>query len=234
MSVDAEDLALLAGTLLPSGEPSSWVPSGAANRLDYRVPLPVADDPGSAGTSASGLAWAVERASGGRFLALPLRARWTERGVGALLGLCFEHPTWQAIPVANVRTGRLWGSRPSLADVLAHLSGEDVTPPPPDWDCGHFVSLAGVVYGPVRSMALVRDSYPTFGWNMHHVQPFEVLAAALERGDGRGGGVLLFTAAANGGDVTEAARQRGFDVATWDNGTPWRVPEAVGEGGKRS
>lgn len=149
-----------------------------------------------------------------------------------VLALCEDHPAWQATPVANMRTGKLWGSRPALADVLAYLAGDDVAPPPPDWDCGHFVSVAGTVRGPVRAMALVRDSYSEFGWDMHYLQAFDALASALERGDGREGGLLLFTDARHEGEVEEAARVRGFDVAMWDNGTPWRAPaEQVSEGG---
>lgn len=230
--VRAEDVAVLAGSLLPVGDPSSWVPPGADNRIDYRKPLPVASDPALSGTSAPGLAWAIERASAGRFVCIPLRASWTAERVQDVLTLCHEHPGWEAIPVCNVRTGKLWGSRPALADVLAYLAGNDVTPPPPDWDCGHFVSVAGTVSGPERAMALVRDSYPGFGWDMHYLQPFDSLASALERGDGREGGMLLFTEAGHEGEVAEAARARGLDVAMWDNGTPWRPPgEQVSEGG---
>ena len=232
--VDAEDVALLAGSVLPVGDPASWVPPGAANRLGYRVRLPFAPDPALSGTSAPGLAWAVERASRGRFCLVPLRAAWTVERVDAVLTLCFEHPAWEAGPVCNVRTGRLWGSRPALAEVFAHLAGDGVGPQPPDWDCGHFVSVAGRV-GAARAMVLVRDSYPQLGWDMHYLQPFEALAGALERGDGREGGVMLFVRSRHADDVAREAKELGFEVATWDNGTPWRAPEAtMSEGGTRS
>lgn len=84
---------------------------------------------------------------------------------------------------------------------------------------GHFVNLLGTIRGPSRSLVLVRDSYASLGWGGHHLQPPEALAAALERGDGREGGILCVCPAAEYGAVRE--RHSGsYELRHWDNGTP--------------
>jgi hypothetical protein len=70
-------------------------------------------------------------------------------------------------------------------------------------------------------LVIVRDTYPTFGWDGYHLQPVEAIANALSRDDGAEGGVLLFVAAKNKVEIEEEARARGFDIAVWNNGTPW-------------
>ena len=219
--VDAEAVALAAGALLPGGDPAASIPPGAVSRRDYRAELPVAERPEASGTSVAGLIEAVALLSEGRVVLVPLRTTWTVERVRDVLDLCRANPVWQAVPVANVRTGPFWGSRLPLADALAWLSGEEVEPPPPDWDVGHFVAIAGTWEGPARSFVIVRDSYPAFGWDAHHVQPPEAVAAALARGDGREGGVALYVASDVQADVERAAKDAGFEIAAWDNGTPW-------------
>jgi hypothetical protein len=65
----------------------------------------------------------------------------------------------------------------------------------------------------------VHDSYPSFGWHGRHLQPPRAVAAALERGDGREGGVLVVTPAARAADAEALARAIGLEVRFWDNGT---------------
>lgn len=137
----------------------------------------------------------------------------SEGAAGSWIEVAFL--TWAA------RTGRLWGTHLPLPDAADHLAGRDMEPPPPEWDVGHFSSVAGVVRGPARSLLLFRDTYPSFGWGGHHLQPADVIGAALQRGDARERGCLLFLAA---GDVPEAERElkeEGFDIGAWDNGTPY-------------
>lgn len=227
-----EEVAVLAGSILPTGDPATFVPRGAEPRQDYAIELPMAARAEDAGTAAGGLIEAVARASGGARALVPLRAEWTPEAVWALVGMCGDNPGWEAVPVCNVRTGRLWGGRPSLADVLAYLAGNDVAGPSPDWDVGHFCSLAGWVEGPARGMVLVRDSYPALGWDAHYLQPAEALAAALERGDGREGGVLLFVRTEDQTDAERVAKERDFRVQPWDNGTPWPPATPPSEGGE--
>jgi len=226
---DAESLALVAGTVLPPGDPYASIPEGARPRRDYRQALPIAPGPAQGGTSAHGLIEAVTKASGATRALVPLLAPWTQERVGAVLRLCLEHPDWGAVPVANVRTGKFWGSRLPIADAFAWLAGSNVVPPAPDWDVGHVVTIAGTVQGPLRSLLIVRDSYPRFGWDAHHLQPPEAMAAALERGDGREGGIVLYVTGDDRADVERASKDAGFQIEGWDNGTPW-PPHGV-EGG---
>lgn len=219
--VDAVDLALAAGAMLPGGDPAHDVPPGASPRIDYRAPLPIADRPEESGTSAPGLVEAIGRVSKGGRALVPLKAAWTTERVQAVLDLCRANPGWGAVPIANVRTGSFWGSRLPVADALAWLAGEEVEVPPPDWDVGHFVSLAGTWDGASRSLVIVRDSYPSFGWDAHHLQPPEALASALQRDDGREGGVAIYVASRDVPEVERTAKERAFEVGIWDNGTPW-------------
>lgn len=226
---DAEALAALAGTVLPGGDPRNSVPELASPRVDYRIGLPLADRPEQAGTSIGGLAAAVATVSGGRRDLVPLDTQWTAERVVAVLELCRAHPAWAAVPIANLRTGRLWGSRLGLADAMSWLAGAEVAPPAPDWDVGHFVTLAGTWDGPARTLVIIRDSYPVFGWDGHHLQPPEALAYALARGDGRAGGIALYVSSEDRPEVERVAKEAGFQIASWDNGTPW--PPMTHQGG---
>jgi hypothetical protein len=229
VSVDAESLALDAGTVLPPGDPRDSLPEGATPRRDYRVRLPLARRPEDGGTSVHGLVDAVAKASGGSRCLVPLKATWTGERVAEVLRLCRRNPEWGAVPLANLRTGKLWGSRLPMVDALTWLAGADVQPPGPDWDVGHFVTIAGAVEGSGRSFVIVRDSYPHFGWDGHHLQPPEAFGAALTRGDGLEGGIALFVAQDDRADVERAAKDAGFEIEGWDNGTPW--PPSRVEGG---
>lgn len=218
--VDQDLVALHAGTTLPEGDPETFVPRGAVPRNDYRLELPPAADPDASGTSAPALVRAIERLSGGKLAVVPVAGPWSGERVLGLVETVAEVAA-EAIVLANVDTGPLWGSHPDPAVVIAHLSGEAVAPPPPDWSVGHFVNLLGTIRGPGGSLVLVRDTYASLGWCGHHLQPPEALAAALERGDGREGGILCVCPAAE----HEAVRERlagSYDLRHWGNGTPDR------------
>lgn len=101
------------------------------------------------------------------------------------------------------------------------MKGAEISPES-EWDVGHFCAIAGVVRGPARQLAIVRDSYTDLGWGAHHLQPFEALAAALRGDDGCEGGVLLFVAAEDEVDVEGEMKEIGFGIGPWDNGTPGR------------
>jgi hypothetical protein len=213
--VDEDLLALRAGTLLPDAPPDASVPRGAASKADYAVELPVVPAD-AAGTAAGALAGAIEAVSGGALRCVPLRGPWLAervehvvergRGLGARL-------------LANLRTGRLWGSRPPVETLLAELTGRSAPAPPADWDVGHFCELGLVVRGPAGSLVVVRDSYPSLGWSGTHLQPPRVVAEALVRDDGRDGGVLAVVPADGAGAVETLGRALGLEVAVWDNGT---------------
>jgi hypothetical protein len=218
-----ERAALAAGTTVPaSGDPASWVPLGARPRAADGIPT--IDGPGASGTSIPGMLAAAEELSAGGRGFVPLRGfrggPHTAEGLAALVDVLVGRPGWEAVPVANVRTGALWGTHPDPADVLAHVTGAWVEPPQAEWDVGHFCAIAGVVRGPSGALAIVRDSYPHLGWGGHHLQPLDALAAALRRDDGREGGVLLFVAAGDHDAVEREMKEIGFDIGVWDNGTP--------------
>jgi hypothetical protein len=207
--LDQDLVALHAGTTLPSGAVKE-VPAGAASLSDYHFELPGAD-PDQAGTSAPGLAAAIEKLSGGLLVCLPLKGQWSATSVQGLMDL-------DARLLANLRAGRLWGSRPPQEAVLAALDGVAVAdPPPPDWDVGHFVELVTLLRGRRGSLVLVRDSYPSLGWGGLHVQPPAVVAAALMRGDGREGGVLAVVEAGADDAVTGRASELGLKIEMWAN-----------------
>ncbi|MDQ4081798.1 MAG: hypothetical protein M3123_02765, partial [Actinomycetota bacterium] len=57
-------------------------------------------------------------------------------------------------------------------------------------------------------------------WKGYHLQPPEALAAALERGDGREGGVLCLLDAEAERSLRERLDGDGYELRYWDNGTP--------------
>ncbi|MGZ8692752.1 MAG: DUF6885 family protein [Gaiellaceae bacterium] len=215
--IDEDLIALRAGTVLP--EPSEGsVPPGAGSRTDYRFELPTGS-PAESGTDAGALASTLEAAAGGAARCVPFRGTWTAERVEQLVGAA---PQLGARLLANVRTGCFWGSRPRIEALLSELEGRPAPDEPPDWDVGHFCELAGLIRGGTGSLVLVRDSYPSFGLNAHHLQPPRVVAAGLERGDGKEGGVLAFAQADRVGVLESLAAEIGLEIGIWDNGTRMR------------
>ena len=217
-----EEVALRAGTTLAEGDPAGWLPPGASPRDDYAATIPLAPDGASAGTSATGVARGIEELSGGELSVVPVAGPWSAETVVSLLEIAAAQAPECAL-IANLRTGRLWGSRPPARLLLDHLLGRPVQAPPPDWDCGHFVAIAACIKGPGGTLVALRDTYPQLGWGGYHLQPAGAVAAALERGDGHEGGVLCAcegpAAEALAGRLAEA----GFGLRHWDNGSPDRV-----------
>ncbi len=66
--ISPEAIARSAGSVLPIGDASSWLPKGAVSRQDYGLALPETDRLQDAGTSAQGLIDAVAEHSQGRLL----------------------------------------------------------------------------------------------------------------------------------------------------------------------
>jgi hypothetical protein len=212
--LDQDLVALRAGTTLPAVELGPQVPPGAVNLRDYRFELPRVEQAHS-GTPASRLATTIEELSGGRLRCLPLSGEWSPSTVEGLVAGATEI---RVRLIANLRTGRLWGSRPRLEALLAVLDGAEVADPPAaDWDVGHFVELLSLLRGRRGALVVVRDSYPSLGWEGVHLQPPDALAAALNRGDGRGGGVLAVAAPAATAEVGQLASGLGLEVKIWDN-----------------
>jgi hypothetical protein len=211
--LDQDLVAARAGTVLPVRELEPPVPPGAVSWHEYRYELELVE-PEQTGTQPGPLARTIEELSQGRLTCIPLTGAWDGPTVERLVG---EAPTGVRL-IANIRTAPLWGSRPPLEAVLAHLDGCEVPDPPaPDWDVGHFVELVQVVRGRGGSFVVVHDTYPSLGWDGHHLQPPEALAHALIRDDGRGGGVLAVTAPDGADAVRALAGELGCKIAFWTN-----------------
>ena len=214
-----EEVALRAGTTLAEGDPAGWLPPGASPRTDYTPTIPVAPEEASSGTSAKGVARSIEELSEGTLAVVPVAGPWGAETVVSLVELCVSQAPECAL-VANLRTGRLWGSRPPARLLLDHLLGLPVAAPPPDWDCGHFLTIAACMSGPGGALIALRDTYPQLGWDGYHLQPAAAVAAALQRGDGREGGVLCVCEARSAETLTGRLGEVGFELRHWDNGTP--------------
>ena len=216
-----EEVALLAGTTIAQGDPAEWLPPGAAPRNDYTSDLPLAPDGASAGTSAAGVARGIEELSGGALSVIPVAGPWTAETIVTLIETAVDCAP-ECVLIANLRTGRLWGSHAPARLLLDRLAGRTAEAPPPDWDCGHFLSVAACVCGPGDVLVALRDTYPQLGLGGYHLQPAGVLAAALERGDGLEGGVLCVCDARGAEALAARLGEAGIELRHWDNGSPDR------------
>ena len=205
-----------------AGREEAGVPRGARSNHAYRSQLPtVAAE--RAGTSVAGLSKAIEHVGAGRVKCIPIRGKWSAQQISTLMqrchGLAVEGMAPSVRLIANLRTGLLWGTRPPAQLLLASLRGLDVDGPEPEWDVGHFCELAELLRGRRGELVVVADSYATLGWHGVHVQPTGVVAAALNRSDGRSGGVLVVAPAELEASVTAVAHATGLEVGVWDNGS---------------
>jgi hypothetical protein len=215
--VDQDAVAHEAGTVLIGGDPLQWLPPGeTTNRADYRLAFPPTEDPAAAGTGTEALAGAIERLSGGTVSVVPVAGPWNADTVVSLLERCLSTAP-DAVLVANVRTGPLWTTRPSPVALLATLAGETAGALGCEWDEGHFLSLFALIRGPGGALVGIRDTYRSLGWQGHHLQPPAALAAALNRGDGREGGVLCVVPSASAEPLRAALTD--FELRLWDNGS---------------
>lgn len=223
---DQDEVAVRAGTTLAEGDPSGWLPPGASPRADYRLRIPISVDVPSSGTAATGVARAIEELSAGDLAVLPVAGPWNAGTVVSLVETATEvadGSSYGCVFVANLRTGHLWGSRPGPALLLDYLAGRSVETPNADWDCGHFLNVAGSIRGPGGSLLILRDTYRQLGWGGYHLQPAGAVAAALARGDGNEGGVLCVCDPGTAEDLRRKLGEAGFEPRLWDNGSADRV-----------
>lgn len=216
--ITQDAIAGAAATVLSGGAVPA-VPPGETSRVDYLGRLPVAEDPATAGTSASGLVRAVQTVTGDDLAVVPLTGAWTVDAAGLLLE--FAHDPDTAV-ILNVATRHLWPTHTNLLAVHAYLNGEAVDPGPSEWDVGHFILLLGSYTGSEGRLAVCADTYPSLGSGGMHLQPVEALAAGMNRDDDPAttGGALVVTTAGRGGSVRERATAAGLEVRAWNNGTP--------------
>ncbi|HXB66517.1 MAG TPA: hypothetical protein VNV42_16775 [Solirubrobacteraceae bacterium] len=216
--LDQDAVALAAGSVVAAAPDAGHLPHGEPGRRDYRLALPTVDDAEVSGTTAAGVAHAIETLSGSALVAIPFSGPWSATTLGGLFDAAasLEHP---ATLIANLATRHLWGGRARLDQLLDHLYDGELSGPPPDWEVGHFVCVFGCVRGPRGTLYGVADTYAALGHNGVHAQPAERLAAAIERRDMPAGGLLAVVAAADAEQVRAAAAAAGLREGLWDNGT---------------
>jgi hypothetical protein len=228
--VDQDTVALAAGTIVSRLPDHHNLPHGERGRRDYRLSLAQVEDAAVSGTTAGGVASAIEQLAGGALAAIPYSGPWTAETLGGLFETAarLERP---AALIANLATRHLWGGRARVEELLDYLyEGERNTGegrrsgPPPDWDVGHFVCVFGCARGPRGTLYGVADTYPSLGSGGVHVQPAERLAAAIERRDKPAGGVIVAVAAADAPTVRAGADAVGLSEGIWDNGTTTGAP----------
>lgn len=223
---DQDEVARRAGTTLAEGDPSAWLPTGAPPRDDYRLRIPTAADESSAGTSALGVARAIEGLSEGELAVVPVAGPWNAETVASLVeiaGSAGVGSSFGCVLVANLRTGHLWGSRPNPSLLLDYLAGRPVEPPSADWDCGHFLNIAGSIRSRDSNLLILRDTYRQLGWNGYHLQSAGAVATSLARDDGKEGGVLCICEPETAKALNDKLDRAGFDLRPWDNGSADRV-----------
>ena len=216
--LDQDAVALAAGSVVSGAREPGTLPDGEQGRRDYRLAIPTIADSVVSGTTAAGVASAIEQLSGAKLAAIPYSGPWTEATLAGLFDLCagLPHPVTL---VANLATRHLWGSRASLAQLLGHLLTGEPQGPPPDWDVGHFACILGCVQGPAGRLYAGADTYPALGSRGVHMQPQERLAAAIDRRDMPAGGVLVVAFVQDAAVVRAGAGALGLQESIWDNGT---------------
>jgi hypothetical protein len=216
--LDQDAVALAAGSVVSRVPDVGILPAGETGRRDYRLEMELIDDGALSGTTAAGVVAAIERLSGQTLAAIPLSGPWS---AAALDGL-FESAAGLERPVsllANLATGHLWGGRPTVNQLLAHLFDGTLDGPAPDWRVGHFACIVGRAVGPQGSLYAVADTYPALGRGGVHLQPGELLAAAIERREAPAGGVIVAAFLDDAPAVRAAAARLGLHEGIWDNGT---------------
>jgi uncharacterized protein DUF6885 len=217
-ALDQDAVALAAGTTLGMEDEPAYRPPDAVPRVDYRLDLPRIEDESRTGTSAPGLARAIERLSDGALAVVPVQGDWSPERLLATFD-AIEALPGPVTPIANVATGHFWHSRAPFAQALRYLDDGDDAGADAEWQVGHFVGLLGRVRGPRGTLVLVADTYPELGERGVHRQPVERVARALQRVDMTRGGLLVALPARAAPAFADAVRAAGLEVGPWDNGS---------------
>ena len=215
---DQDAVALAAGSIVAAAREAGTLPGTERGRRDYRLALPTIADDALSGTTAEGVARAVEALGGGAVTAIPYSGPWT----AATLDATFEAAAQLSNPVtliANLATHHLWGGGPSPSQLLAYLLDGVLDGPPPDWAVGHFACIVARTDGPAGRLYAVADTYPALGNLGVHLQPRERLAAAIAREGKPAGGVLVVVATGDAARLRARAAAAGLTEGLWDNGT---------------
>ncbi len=218
--LDQDAVAIAAGSLVSRVPDTEILPAGETGRRDYRLEMELIDDGSRSGTTASGVITAIDLLSRGGLAAIPLSGPWTERTLDGLFDAValLERPVTL---LANLHTGYLWGGRSSPTHILGYLfAGVAHAGPHADWQVGHFTCLIARADGPGGRLYAVADTYPSLGNRGLHVQPSELLAAAIARRERPAGGLIVVCFTEDAPAVRAAAADLGLSEGIWDNGTP--------------
>ncbi len=175
---DQDEVAAPAGTVLLR-EPE--LPPGELSRVDYRLSLPVTDDPALAGTTTDGLARSIGILSGGRLAAVPAAGNWAPQSLFMLLAALWHLP--RVALIADVDPAEFGAHDTPVRALLDYLD----TGVPPLWSSrwrpstGHFVLVTGMRIGAEGTLVSIMDGYASLGDNGMLDQPVEWVAAALRR-----------------------------------------------------
>jgi len=216
--LDQDAVALAAGSIVSAVADTGSLPAGEQGRRDYRLAIPFVKDASVSGTTAAGVARAIAELSAGALATIPFSGPWTPGSLGGLfeIAAALEHPVTL---VCNLATRHLWGGRPAPGELLDYLFDGTLSGPPPDWDVGHFACLIGCVRGPGGTLYGIADTYPSLGNRGVHLQPQELLAAALERRDMPAGGMIVVASVKDAPSVRAGGGALGLVEGLWDNGT---------------
>lgn len=214
---DQDEVARAAGSVLLAAGPSSR-PPGEPGRVDFRLSLPSTRDPASAGTSAAGVARAVETLSDGALAVVPACGQWSTAVVLQVLG-GLRTLTRVAV-IANVDTGA-FAAPDTPGRALRDYLDSGLAPLWMNlWRVGHFVVLSGILPGRCGTLVSVVDTYPSLGQRGVHLQPVEYVAAALRRDGMAPGGLLVVVPAGDAAAAESVVTGAGLHATLWDNGSP--------------
>ena len=216
--LDQDAVAFAAGSVVSGARENGVLPSGETGRRDYRLALPAIADSELSGTTAAGVVAAVELLSDATLVPIALRGPWRADTLGGLFDAAAELERPVTL-IANLATHHLWGSRPSARQLLDHLCDGGLEGPPADWNVGHFACVFARTRGPGGDVYALADTYPALGDRGVHVQPAQLLAAAIERSDMPAGGVIAVVTAEDAPALRSACAQLGLGEGIWDNGT---------------
>ncbi len=216
--IDQDAVALAAGSVVGAHTDPAILPFAETGRRDYRLALPFVEDSSVSGTTAAGLARALEELAGGRLAAIPFSGPWSAVTLDGVFELAAA-PQRPVALLANLHTRHLWGSHPRAEELLACLLDGACAGPPPDWEVGHFVCVIGRLHGPGGTLYGVADTYPSLGSGGVHLQPRERLATAIERSEQPAGGMLVLADVHDAPALRAGAAALGLVEGIWDNGT---------------
>lgn len=212
------------------GELTESAALAAHGRDWYRFPVRWSADPVESGTSPAGVARAIDVATAGSWVAVPVAARDEAGEVqldserwGRLLGdLEALVPAWRWHAIFNYESDQML--RPDDARyTAANLVAADVLDrvPRDTWGVGHFAGLAGLWRmgrdGPWWLLLL--DTYKHRGFEGYQPQPAELMRQAMVRTDGREGGMLLIVPRGHLAEAESLLARQGIPARMWSNGS---------------